>query len=85
MNIVLAILSVIGIYILLMLSGFHTIKEGYVGLYKHFGVLQKNLAAPGIHFMVPFYSECIPIKIKIQTDVVQNIPCGTADGTLIEF
>lgn len=85
MNIVLAILSVIGAYFLLMLSGVHTIQEGYVGLYKNFGVLQKNLAAPGIHFAIPFYSECIPVKIKIQTDVIRNIPCGTADGTLIEF
>jgi regulator of protease activity HflC (stomatin/prohibitin superfamily) len=41
-------------YGLLMASGIHVIHEGYVGIYKHTGVLQEKLTNPGLHFRVPF-------------------------------
>lgn len=51
-----ALIIVIGIviYSILMLSGVHTIHEGYVGIYKNYGVLQEKLSSPGVHFMIPF-------------------------------
>ena len=85
MNIVVVIILGFLIYGLLMLSGFHQVREGYVGIYKSFGVLQKGLAEPGIHFRIPFYHEFIEMKVSIQTDVVTNIPCGTSNGTLVTF
>ncbi len=68
-----------------MLSGFHQVKEGYVGIYKTLGVLQKKLSQPGFHFRIPMYEEFIEMKVSIQTDVVINIPCGTSNGTLVYF
>lgn len=85
MNIVLIIIGGIVLYGLLMLSGFHQVSEGYVGIYKQFGVLQKGLSEPGVHFRIPFYQEFIEMKVSIQTDVVTNIPCGTANGALVYF
>ena len=41
-------------YLGLMLSGFHKVREGSVGIYKNFGVLQRVLTEPGIHFRTPF-------------------------------
>jgi|688.fasta_scaffold132652_3 hypothetical protein len=43
MAIVQVILFVVFGYGVLMLSGFHKVREGYVGIYKNFGVLQKGL------------------------------------------
>ena len=85
MNIVAIILLLIAGYAVLLMSGMHQVKEGYVGLYKKFGVLQKKLSSPGLHFMVPFQDQFIPIKVRVQTDTIRNIPCGTADGTMIDF
>ncbi len=42
-------------YFGLMLSGFHKVREGSVGIYKNFGVLQRVLTEPGIHFKIPFF------------------------------
>ena len=80
----LIILLVVG-YFIAMLSGFHEVREGYVGIYKRMGVLQKGLTEPGFHFRIPFLENFIEMKISIQTDVVKNIPCGTSNGTLVYF
>lgn len=85
MNIVFIIIGAFALYGALMLSGFHQVREGYVGLYKYFGVLQTSITNPGIHFRIPFYQEYIEMKVSIQTDVVTNIPCGTSNGTMIAF
>lgn len=42
-TIVYIILVGIAVYTGAMLLGFHEVKEGYVGIYKKFGVLQKTL------------------------------------------
>jgi hypothetical protein len=42
-TIVYIILIGIAAYTGAMLLGFHEVKEGYVGIYKKFGVLQKKL------------------------------------------
>ena len=43
MGIVQVIIVVVLAYAGLMLSGFHKVREGYVGIYKNLGVLQKGL------------------------------------------
>lgn len=85
MGIVQVILVLIVGYVFLMISGFHEVSEGYVGIYKRFGVLQKKLSEPGYHFRIPFVEEFIEIKVSIQTDTVNNVPCGTSNGTLVYF
>ena len=79
------ILLVVVSYFVAMLSGFHEVREGYVGIYKRLGVLQKGLSGPGFHFRIPFLENYIEMKVSIQTDVVRNIPCGTSNGTLVYF
>ena len=85
MGVIGLIFAAVAIYGALMLSGFHKVREGYVGIYKNFGVLQKSLTEPGIHFRIPFYQEFIEMNLLIQTDVVTNIPCGTSNGTMVYF
>lgn len=79
------IVALIACWVYFMKEGFHEVSEGYVGLYKRFGVLQKKLAEPGYHFSIPLVEEFIEIKVSIQTDVVKNVPCGTSNGTLVYF
>lgn len=79
------VLALVAIYGIAMLSGFHEVKEGYVGIYKRLGVLQPGLSAPGFHFRIPFLENFIEMKVSIQTDVVKSIPCGTSNGTLVYF
>ena len=43
MSVIGVIVAAIAIYGALMLSGFHKVREGYVGLYKNFGILQNKL------------------------------------------
>lgn len=55
MAVVPLILSIVALYGIAMLSGFHEVKEGYVGIYKRLGVLQPRLSEPGFHFRIPMY------------------------------
>lgn len=55
MAVIQVIIAAVLIYVGLMLSGFHKVREGYVGIYKNFGVLQRGLTEPGIHFRIPFF------------------------------
>ena len=85
MSVIQVILLLIVAYFVAMLSGFHEVREGYVGIYKRFGVLQKGLTNPGFHFRLPFVENYMEMKVSIQTDMVKNIPCGTSNGTLVYF
>ena len=85
MSVIQVILLLIVAYFVAMLSGFHEVREGYVGIYKRFGVLQKGLTNPGFHFRLPFIENYMEMKVSIQTDMVKNIPCGTSNGTLVYF
>jgi regulator of protease activity HflC (stomatin/prohibitin superfamily) len=44
MAIIPAIIIIVVAYLLALLSGFHEVKEGYVGIYKRLGVLQPKLS-----------------------------------------
>lgn len=80
-----AFLVGIALWAAFIIMGFHEVSEGYVGIYKRFGVLQKKLSEPGYHFTIPFVEDFIEIKVSIQTDTVTNVPCGTSNGTLVYF
>lgn len=54
MGVVRVVIILVALYIVAMLSGFHEVKEGYVGIYKRLGVLQPGLSNPGFHFRLPF-------------------------------
>ena len=59
MAVVQGILLLVVLYVGAMLSGFHEVREGYVGIYKKLGGLQTGLSGPGFHFRIPFYEEFI--------------------------
>jgi len=73
------------LYGFILLTGIYQIKEGNVGLIKQFGILQKDLIEPGLHFRIPGYQQVINLNLMIQTDKVLRVPCGTANGLLIYF
>jgi regulator of protease activity HflC (stomatin/prohibitin superfamily) len=72
-------------YAVAMLLGFYQIREGQVGLIKEWGVLKSELIEPGFHFRVPGMQEVIRMDLMIQTDKVERVPCGTANGLLVTF
>jgi regulator of protease activity HflC (stomatin/prohibitin superfamily) len=48
-------------------------------------VLKSELIEPGFHFRVPGMQEVIRMDLMIQTDKVERVPCGTANGLLVTF
>ncbi|KAF0713698.1 hypothetical protein AaE_011730, partial [Aphanomyces astaci] len=42
-----------------------------------------NLA--GFNWKMPFVTSCYHVQVTVQTDHVDNIPCGTSGGVLISF
>ena len=79
------VLALIVIVIIGSFKGFHRIEEGYVGVYYRFGQLQDSITTPGFHFSIPFATQFVPVQVSIQTDSVENIPCGTSGGVMIQF
>lgn len=64
-----------------------TVPEGNVAVLYRGGALltAKGTMPPGLHFKLPFIDDVKIIQISMQTDNVQNLPCGTASGTTISF
>ena len=73
------------VYAVTMLLGFYQVREGQVGLIKQWGVLKSELIEPGFHFRIPGMQEVIRMDLMIQTDKVERVPCGTANGLLVSF
>ena len=63
----------------------HVVPEGHVGLYFRGGKLLDAVAEPGVHVHLPFITRLINVQVRVQTDVVRNVPCGTKDGIMSEF
>lgn len=77
--------TTLAILLVLLIGGFHKIDESSVGIYYINGVLQKSLSEPGFHFMIPFITTVESVQVTVQTDLVENIPCGTSGGVLVFF
>jgi len=63
----------------------HHVREGHIGVYWKGGALQKSISDPGFHLKIPFYTRFEDIQITMQTDSVEDIPCGTSGGVMIYF
>lgn len=63
----------------------HKIEEGHVGVYYRGGALLSTIAHPGYHMMVPFVTTFRSVQTTLQTDEVENVPCGTSGGVMIYF
>ena len=74
-----------GIFIFLISGGIHKIEEGHIGLYWRGGALIDGFTEPGYHTMLPIVTSFANIQVSVQTDRVENIPCGTSGGVMIYF
>lgn len=83
------ILPVIGIFFALVYTIFnfsvHQIEEGHVGVYYRGGALLTGRTEPGFHYMFPFITSYHSVQTTLQTDEVENVPCGTSGGVMIYF
>jgi len=79
------IILLVPILLFLISGGIHKIEEGHLGIYWRGGRLIEGTTDPGFHLMMPFVTSYANIQISVQTDRVENIPCGTAGGVMIYF
>lgn len=80
-----ASLIVIGALALFAAISVHQIQEGREGVYYRNGALIEKTSKPGIHFKLPFVTTVFEVVHTVQTDSVNDVPCGTASGVLINF
>lgn len=59
--------------------------QGHVGLYWRGGRLLHRMSAPGIRLKLPLIDQFETIQVTMQTDKVEDIPCGTKGGVNIAF
>ena len=76
--------SLAGVVLLLGL-GIHTVRQGNVGVYYRGGALRDNISDPGYHWRVPLLDRVAEIQTSMQTDAIENVPCGTSGGVMIQF
>ncbi|KAK3243114.1 hypothetical protein CYMTET_47256 [Cymbomonas tetramitiformis] len=69
----------------LSLNMFHQVQEGHVGVYFRGGRLLDTVVGPGIHLHLPYITEMVDVNVRLQTDIIPNVPCGTKDGILSQF
>jgi regulator of protease activity HflC (stomatin/prohibitin superfamily) len=73
------------IVVVALFSGIHKIDEGFVGVYYYKGVLLQKTSSPGYNFMIPLITKVESVQVTVQTDKVEEIPCGTSGGVIIYF
>ena len=80
-----AVLVIIVIIVSILYMGIHRVSEGHIGLYWRGGRLIDGITEPGFHFMYPLITSYSEIQVSVQTDRVEEIPCGTSGGVMIYF
>ena len=66
-------------------TGLHKVDEGHIAVYFRGGALLSSTAMPGWNLKVPVVTTYEQVQITVQTDKVNNVPCGTSGGVLIYF
>ncbi|KAK3234565.1 hypothetical protein CYMTET_55116 [Cymbomonas tetramitiformis] len=66
-------------------NSLHMVQEGYVGVYFRGGRLLETVVEPGLYLHLPWITKMVDVQVRLQTDVIKNVPCGTKDGILSEF
>ena len=66
-------------------QGLHTVQEGHIGIYFRGGAILDGYTEPGWHVKMPFVTSVEEVQITIQTDKVNNVPCGTSGGVNVVF
>lgn len=82
-----AVLILVGMVLVpgLLMGGFHQIPEGHIGIYYRGGAILDGYTEPGWHTMLPFLDTYENVQVTLQTDKVNNVPCGTSGGVNVEF
>ena len=78
----------LGIFVvapLIVFSGVHTVQEGHIGVYFRGGAILDGYQEPGWNFMFPFITTVENVQVTVQTDKVNNVPCGTSGGVNVMF
>ena len=80
------ILLVLSFALFSSIEGFYTIiPTGYVGVKTSWGVIEKEIYNPGPHIYNSLTQKIDWIDVKLQTDKVTDVVCGTADGVKIKI
>jgi len=66
-------------------NGIHTVDEGHIAVYYRGGALLDATSEPGWHTKIPMVTSYEQVQVTVQTDKVDNVPCGTSGGVLIKF
>ena len=66
-------------------SSVHFVTEGNDAICYRNGALLNETYSPGPHLKNPFFDKCEQVRHTVQTDSVDDVPCGTASGVLINF
>ncbi|KAK3241564.1 hypothetical protein CYMTET_48680 [Cymbomonas tetramitiformis] len=61
------------------------VEEGHVGLYFRGGRLLDTAVGPGLYLHLPYLTRMVNVNVRLQTDVIRKVPCGTKDGIMSEF
>jgi len=67
------------------IDGYHTVKEGYVGVYFKFGALGEATTEPGVHFYQAFVSTTTSVLIRPEEMRMPSFEVVTKDGIEIVF
>ena len=78
---VVALVAAVGVSV----AGLTKIDEGFAGVSFFGGAVLDSLAEPGYHVHVPFIFGLEVFPISIQTTLIQNVPCGTSSGIVIDY
>ena len=70
---------------LILFKGVHQVEEGHVGIYFRCGAILNGYEEPGWHTMIPFLTTVENVQVTVQTDKVNNVPCGTSGGVNVMF
>ncbi len=52
---------------------------------KYDAVTELQKTFTGFHMMIPFVTTFRSVQTTLQTDEVENVPCGTSGGVMIYF
>ena len=63
-----------------VIAALHRIHEGHVGVYYKYGALMEDITPPGVHWMQPFVTEVVSIRITPETETMEPMICTTRDG-----
>jgi len=68
-----------------IINGYHSIKEGHIGVYYKFGALKDGYTEPGVHYRQPWVSTYREILIRPEEERMASLEAITKDGIEIVF